>query len=104
MAEHNVSGDSSLKLLQGALASMSLEQIPKHPGTYPEYNLADVYKSHVTELLASVTDVDPKVIFPAVQWAMQADKGDLVLAVPALRIKGKKPDVLAQEIAEKVKS
>ena len=36
------------------------------------------------------------------QWTQTQDKGDLMLPVPALRIKGKKPDELATEWAQKV--
>ena len=36
------------------------------------------------------------------QWTQTQDKGDLMLPVPALRVKGRKADELAREWAEKV--
>lgn len=88
--------------LESSLKSLGLSGVPRQPGTHPDLNPVDVYRSHVTALLEPITGVDAKIIYPAIQWTVQMDKGDLVLAVPALRIKGKKPDALAQEIAEKV--
>lgn len=84
-------------------SDLSLEQIrDKFPNCYPETNPVDVYRLHLTTLLEKITGVDPKIIYPAIQWTQGLDKGDVVVAVPALRVKGKKPDELAKEWAEKV--
>lgn len=80
-----------------------MSKVPKMPNTFPELNPVDIYRSHITELLASVSGIDEKIIYPAVQWTQTLDKGDLVIAVPALRQKGKKPDEFAKELAEKVR-
>ncbi|KAJ4391663.1 arginyl-tRNA synthetase [Gnomoniopsis smithogilvyi] len=69
----------------------------KFPACYPETNPTDVYRLHLTKVLEKITGVDPKIIYPAVQWTQGLDKGDLMLAVPALRVKGKKPNELAEE-------
>jgi arginyl-tRNA synthetase len=73
-----------------------------YPNSSPEVNPIDIYRSHITDLLQQVTGVDPKIIYPALTWTSTLDKGDLTLAVPALRVKGKKPPELAAEWAEKV--
>ncbi|KAI9823006.1 MAG: hypothetical protein M1832_002660 [Thelocarpon impressellum] len=83
--------------LRKKLATFHVADVPKYPNSYPEYNPVDVYRSHITELLAGVTGVDPVTIYPALQWTQTLDKGDLVLPVPALRVKGKKPPELAAE-------
>ncbi|KAF3769683.1 hypothetical protein M406DRAFT_33266 [Cryphonectria parasitica EP155] len=83
-------------------SDLSLDQIrDKFPACYPETNPIDVYRLHLTNLLEKITGVDPKIIFPAIQWTQGLDKGDVMLAAPALRVKGKKPDELAKEWAEK---
>lgn len=69
----------------------------KFPTCYPETNLTDVYRLHLTKVLEKLTGADPKVIYAAIQWTQGLDKGDLMLAVPALRVKGKKPNELAEE-------
>lgn len=75
----------------------------KFPNCYPETNPISVYRLHLTNVLEKITGLDPKVIYNAVQWTTTLDKGDLMIAVPALRAKGKKPDELAKEVAEKVR-
>ncbi|CZR61445.1 probable arginyl-tRNA synthetase, cytosolic [Phialocephala subalpina] len=88
--------------LSDALKSLSLtETLPKYPNCFPEVNPIDIYRAHLTSILTGVTGVDASIIYPALQWTQTLEKGDLVLPVPALRIKGKKPPELAAEWVEK---
>lgn len=102
MSLSNGASAPSIDDLSKSLKSFGLSDVPKQPGTYPELNPVDIYRSHITELLASSSGIDAKTILPTVSWTQKPEMGDLVIAVPALRIKGKKPDELAQELAEKV--
>ncbi|MCJ1310586.1 hypothetical protein MMC25_004251 [Agyrium rufum] len=61
----------------------------------------DTYRKHIAGTLAPITGVSASDIEPKLQWTSTQDKGDLMLAVPALRIKGKKPGELALEWGEK---
>lgn len=79
-------------------------ELDQYPNCYPGMNPVDVYRSHITTLLHGVTGVDTAIIYPAIQWTQSLDKGDMILAAPALRVKGKKPTELAEEWAEKVRS
>ncbi len=88
--------------LTSQLSALGLPATTAYPNCNPEVNPIDIYRSHITDQLAEITGADPSVIYPAVQWPPSLDKGDLIVAVPALRLKGKKPADLAQEIAEKV--
>lgn len=89
--------------LEDKLKSLHLEKpLAKYPNCYPEFNQTDIYRAHLTEILTEVTGVEAAVIYPALQWTQTLEKGDLVLPVPALRIKGKKPNELAEEWAAKV--
>lgn len=92
----------SVDELAVTLKNFGLESVPEAPNTYPALNPVDIYRSHITELLASVSGIDPKIIYPALQWTQTLDKGDLTLPVPALRVKGKKPAELAVELGEKL--
>lgn len=84
-------------------SDLSLDNIrDKFPTCYPETNPVDVYRVHLTNVLEKVTGVDPKIIYNAIQWTQGLDKGDLIVAAPALRVKGKKPDELVKEWEEKV--
>jgi hypothetical protein len=76
--------------------------LPKYPNCYPEVNPVDIYRAHLTSILTEVTGVDAAVVYPALQWTQTLEKGDLVLPIPALRVKGKKPPELAAEWVAKV--
>ena len=79
-------------------------KISSYPNSSPEVNPVDIYRSHITDLLVQVTGVESKIIYPALAWTSTLDKGDLTLAVPALRVKGKKPTELAKEWVDKVRT
>jgi arginyl-tRNA synthetase len=97
--------DLSPNFLEEKLKSLDLsEPLPTYPGCYPDCNPTDVYRAHLTSILADVTGVDSAIIYPSLQWTNTLDKGDLVLPIPALRVKGKKPNELAEEWAAKVSS
>jgi len=78
------------------------EPLPKYPNCFPEVNTVDIYRAHLASTLSEVTGVDATIIYPALQWTQTLEKGDLVLPVPALRVKGKKPNELAEEWVAKV--
>ncbi|TKA78754.1 hypothetical protein B0A49_04705 [Cryomyces minteri] len=87
--------------LAASLRTLGMNEVPSFPNTYPTLNPTDLYRAHITEKLAPITGADPSVIYPVLQWTSTLDKGDIILPVPALRLKGKKPDAVAQEIVEK---
>ena len=94
----------SLDQLATTLQRLGLDHVPTFPTAYPELNPVDIYRAHITELLVPITGAEPQVIYQAIQWTQTLDKGDVVLPVPALRMKGKKPDEIAKLIDEKVGS
>ena len=71
------------------------------PNSYPSLNPVDIYREHIATNLAPIFGVEPSAVFSKLQWAQTQDKGDLLLPVPALQIKGKKPQQLAAEAGEK---
>lgn len=90
--------------LTSSLKTLGLSSVPQLEkiATFPIYNQVDIYRSHIAELLAPITGVAAEQIYPLLQWTQVLEYGDLMLPVPALRIKGKKPDALAVEIKDKV--
>lgn len=89
--------------LTSLVSGLSLDSIAeKYPQAHPEINPLDFYRAHVSNVLAGISGVDAQIVFPAINWTTGLDKGDFVLAVPALRIKGQKPDALATKWAEEV--
>lgn len=92
----------SIDDLTSTLAKFGISDVPKAANTYPELNPIDIYRSHITDLLAPLAGVDAKIVYNALSWTQTLDMGDLLLPVPALRLKGKKPDALAKELCEQV--
>ncbi|KAG5965915.1 hypothetical protein E4U58_002658 [Claviceps cyperi] len=97
MASSNVI-DQLAQRVEG-LTIASVTQL--YPNAHPEINPLDLYRAHLTDLLSKASGVDKSIIYPVIMWTQSLDKGDFVVAVPALRIKGTKPDVLAKEWAAK---
>ena len=93
---------ASQDVLATKLKALSVASLPKYPNCYPEVNPVDIYRAHLTEILTEVTGVDAAIVYPALQWTQTLEKGDLVLPVPALRVKGKKPPELAAQWVENV--
>lgn len=96
----------STQILKEALETLNL-QTPapnphKFPDFYPEYNPLDIYRAHLADILSGVTGVAAGNIYPCIQWTQTLGKGDLVLPVPALRVKGGKPTDLAHTWAKEV--
>jgi arginyl-tRNA synthetase len=88
--------------LTKSLKTLGLENpLEEYPGCHPEVNPVDVYRSHITSILADITGVDKSIVYPSLQWTQTLEKGDLVLPVAALRVKGKKPNELSEEWAAK---
>lgn len=88
--------------LASQIEGLSLDEMSqRYPNCYPTLNPFDLYRGHLADVLHDVTGVEHKIIYPNLQWTSTLDKGDLILATPALRVKGKKPDELAAEWTEK---
>lgn len=80
---------------------MSLHSAPDAKASSASGNPIDVYRSSISESLAQVTGKPAREISERLAWTQTFDKGDLALAVPSLRIQGKKPGEQAIEYGEK---
>jgi len=103
VAANGNSQHQTLEDLTQTLSKFGITEVPQFPNAYPALNPVDIYRAHITELVAPITGADPEIIYQAIQWTQTLDKGDLVLPVPALRLKGKKPDEIAKKIVEDVR-
>ncbi|EXJ54475.1 arginyl-tRNA synthetase [Cladophialophora yegresii CBS 114405] len=80
--------------LDSRVSPLTLEEMAKVK------NPMDFYRQYIAEQLSPIVNRPEKELIPLIQWPMTLDKGDLVLAVPALRVKGKPPQDQAKEIVE----
>ncbi|KAK4649859.1 arginyl-tRNA synthetase [Podospora pseudocomata] len=94
---------TAMEQLQQQVEGLNLNAITEFPNCYPDVNPLDVYRAHLANVLTEVTGVDKNIIYPALSWTQSLDKGDLVLAAPALRLPkgGPKPDQIVQDWAAK---
>ncbi|KAK0386500.1 hypothetical protein NLU13_6335 [Sarocladium strictum] len=93
---------SPIDQLAQRVEGLTLQNVAaEFPFTHVDVNPYDFWRAHLTKVLNGITGVDPKIIYPTINWTSSLDKGDFMVAVPAFRIKGAKPDVLAKEWAEK---
>jgi arginyl-tRNA synthetase len=90
-----------MEALTSKLKGLGVSELPKFENTYPDLNPVDIYRSHLAEVIAPIAGADPQVVYSALHFTTTLDKGDLQMAVPALRLKGKKPNETAAEIGEK---
>ena len=87
----------------GSISTLPIRDTAGHSNAMATpLNPMDVYRTHISEFLSPITGVPASEILPKLQWTQTQDKGDIMLAVPALRIKGKKPAEQAVEFAGKV--
>lgn len=71
-----------------------------HDGA-PRRNPVDRFRQVIAESLSPITGKPAQEIFDRLAYTTTFDKGDLTLAIPALRIPGRKPAEQAAEFAEK---
>lgn len=59
----------------------------KFPNCSPSTNPWDCYRVHLARVMADITGVTQTIIYPSLQWTSGLDKGDIIVAAPALRVK-----------------
>lgn len=92
----------SVDEIASTLKNIGLESVPQQPNTYPALNPFDIYRSHITELLSKQLGIEPAIVYKTLAWTAKPENGDLQLAVPALRVKGKDMKEFAKEIGDNV--
>ncbi|KAI1151566.1 arginyl-tRNA synthetase [Nemania diffusa] len=87
-AVEETGGETGVVVCGGQSLVAQLEKLgslDKYPNCYPEVNPLDIYRAHITSILHEITGVDNAIIYNALQWTLSLDKGDMVIAIPALR-------------------
>lgn len=76
--------------------------VPLFPGADIRSNPIDVYRCYIVDAVRKLVECDAEVASDAIQRTSSTAAGDLVLVIPRLKLKGVKPQELAQDIASKV--
>ncbi|KAK4034212.1 hypothetical protein C8A01DRAFT_18938 [Parachaetomium inaequale] len=102
MASHTTSKTLALSNLQAYLGELGAPTpIPTFPSADPVHNPNDVYRSYIAAALEKLVDCDRVLLYESLQRPSTLSKGDLVLVLPRLRLKGVKPSDLGIELASK---
>lgn len=92
---------TSICPITAQLQKLSIQEPTVAEGSHPDVNIVDLMRNYVTQELSKISGVDPSLIFPALEWTNTLERGDLLIPVPRLRIKGANPKDLAADWASK---
>ncbi|KAF7554505.1 hypothetical protein G7Z17_g2867 [Cylindrodendrum hubeiense] len=88
--------------LTALLAELGADVIPAVtdlPAVHALSRPTDIYRAYVVDILTKATACEASLVYDSVQSSNTLPHGDLLLPVPRLRIKGKKPAELGAELA-----
>ncbi|CAI4058938.1 arginine--tRNA ligase SKDI_04G5520 [Saccharomyces kudriavzevii IFO 1802] len=92
---------TSTESMISQLKKLSIAEPAVTKDSHPDVNVVDLMRNYISQELNKISGVDPSLIFPALEWTNTMDRGDLLIPVPRLRIKGANPKNLAVEWAER---
>jgi arginyl-tRNA synthetase len=103
MASSTTSKTLSLSSLQALLSQLGAPiPLPSFPNADPVSNPNDIYRLYIADALEKLIDCDRDLVYESLQRTSTPSKGDLVLVLPRLRLKGVKLSELGAELASKV--
>ncbi|EDO16349.1 hypothetical protein Kpol_1059p40 [Vanderwaltozyma polyspora DSM 70294] len=94
---HTMSANS----IMDQLSKLSIKEPMVMEDSFPNVNVVDLMRNYITQELSKISGVDEKLIFPALEWTNTMERGDLLIPIPRLRIKGANPKDLAEEWSSK---
>lgn len=103
-AQHALKQAEELKA-SAPTSTESSDEIPDVPGTGsdPSVNPIDAFKNVITVQIASIGNIDPVLVYQALDNPRALENGDLAIALPRLRVKGN-PAAIAKEWAAAFKT
>lgn len=90
---------SDVKAITNTLSKLGLEAPTPVETSTPNENFLDLIRNYITNELHKLSNVDKSIIFESLDVPSTLDKGDLIIPVPRLRLKGINPKDKAAEWA-----
>ncbi|QLG72022.1 hypothetical protein HG535_0C03750 [Zygotorulaspora mrakii] len=94
-------GSMSTGSITEELQRLSIAEPETISGSHPDVNFVDLMRNYIAQELSKISGVEASIIFSGLEWTNTLERGDLLIPVPKLRIKGSDPKVLAAEWAQK---
>lgn len=91
------SSSTDIYSITKGLAKLGMDQPKAVEKSYPDHNVLDVMRNYIAEELSRVSQVEPSIVFEALDIPTTMDKGDLLVPIPRLRLKGVNPKEKALE-------
>jgi arginyl-tRNA synthetase len=85
--------------ITSSLSKLGIESPAPEPASFPEANAVDLMRNYITDELHRLSSIDKSIIYPALDTPSTLDKGDLIVPLPRLRLKGVNPKEKAVEWA-----
>lgn len=98
-AQLHLARNMSVQTITSNLQALGLSQPAPYVDSQPEFNVIDVIRNYITDELSTISGVDKALIFPALDTPSTLEKGDLIIPLPRLRLKGVNPKEKATEWA-----
>lgn len=92
-----MSGAQDMKSISEGLTKLGLTQPESLKDSFPEANVNDVLRNYITNELHRISNVDKEIIFESLDSPTTLEKGDLIVPLPRLRLKGINPKEKAAE-------
>ncbi|KAK2768236.1 hypothetical protein FQN54_000088 [Arachnomyces sp. PD_36] len=93
-------GSLTIENLESLLQTLSVEPpVPHFPRADITNNPIDIYRCFIADAIVKLVGCDRDAAFDSIQWTSSIANGDLVIVAPRLKLKGAKPQELAQKIA-----
>lgn len=87
-----------MKSITEGLGKLGLTQpAVKYASLHPDYNVVDIMRNYITAELHRITEVSEDIIYQSLDSPNTLDKGDLIIPIPRLRLKGINPKEKAKE-------
>lgn len=100
LTRRNTMSSFNVKTITEGLSKLGLAQPSAIESSYPEFNVVDVFRNYISSELSKVSGVDKDIIFQSLDSPSTMEKGDLIIPVPRLRLKGVNPKDKALEWSE----
>lgn len=90
---------SDVKVISQQLKTLGIDTPQVVEGSFPEHSVLDLLRNYITDELHELTKVDKKIVFESLDIPNTLEKGDLIIPIPRLRLKGINPKEKAVEWA-----